>query len=136
MSDDRDNGLSLRVSIIGAGMGGLATALALAKSGCSRHITVYETASDLGFVGAGIQVAPNLSRILSNLGVLHGICTNAVQLDEASIRSLYSIMFLPCVCLLTLLYVCRINHRRRTCPCPAHPYRGQLWFPSSGKFRV
>jgi salicylate hydroxylase len=53
--------LDLRIAIIGAGMGGLGAALALAKKGF-KNIDVYETASNLGFVGAGIQLAPNLAR--------------------------------------------------------------------------
>ncbi|KAJ7754342.1 hypothetical protein DFH07DRAFT_1029305 [Mycena maculata] len=78
-------GSTLRVVIVGAGMGGLATALALAKKGF-EHIHVYETASNLGFVGAGIQVAPNLSRVLQNLGVWEYMMGDAVEMKEASIR--------------------------------------------------
>ncbi|KAF8187977.1 hypothetical protein K438DRAFT_1722766 [Mycena galopus ATCC 62051] len=78
-------GSTLRIAIAGAGMGGLATALALAKQGF-QHIHVYETASNLGFVGAGIQVAPNLSRVLQNLGVWNLMKDDAVEMKEASIR--------------------------------------------------
>ena len=67
-------------------MGGLATALALAKEGFT-HIDVYETASDLGFVGAGIQLAPNMARILDGLGVWEPIAKDATALKGASIRS-------------------------------------------------
>jgi salicylate hydroxylase len=67
MADNKD----LQISIIGAGMGGLAAALAFAKKGF-RHITVYETASNLGFVGAGIQLAPNMLRVLDKLGCWKG----------------------------------------------------------------
>lgn len=67
-------------------MGGLATALALAKEGFS-NIEVYETASDLGFVGAGIQLAPNMARILDRLGVWEPIAEDATKMDGASIRS-------------------------------------------------
>lgn len=67
-------------------MGGLATALALAKEGFTR-IDVYETASDLGFVGAGIQLAPNMARILDRLGVWEPIAKDATPLKGASIRS-------------------------------------------------
>lgn len=67
-------------------MGGLATALALAKEGFT-HIDVYETASDLGFVGAGIQLAPNMARILDRLGVWEPIAQDATPLKGASIRS-------------------------------------------------
>jgi salicylate hydroxylase len=77
--------LDLEIAIIGAGMGGLATALALAKQGF-RHIDVYETASNLGFVGAGIQLAPNMARILDRLGVWKDIEKEAVDLKDTSIR--------------------------------------------------
>jgi salicylate hydroxylase len=68
-----------------AGMGGLTCALAMAKRGF-ENIEVYETASNLGFVGAGIQLAPNMSRILDRLGVWKAIEAEAVILREASIR--------------------------------------------------
>lgn len=66
-------------------MGGLATALACAKKGF-KNIHVYETASNLGFVGAGIQLAPNMARILDRLGVWADIEKEAVDLKETSIR--------------------------------------------------
>ncbi|KAK5124051.1 hypothetical protein LTR85_002248 [Meristemomyces frigidus] len=77
--------LDLEICIIGAGMGGLATALALAKQGF-RNINVYESASNLGFVGAGIQLAPNMARILDRLGVWADIEREAVDLKDTSIR--------------------------------------------------
>jgi salicylate hydroxylase len=66
-------------------MAGLATALALARKGF-ENIDIFETASDLGFVGAGIQVAPNLSRVLQNLGVWDLLKDDAVEVKETSIR--------------------------------------------------
>lgn len=66
-------------------MGGLTTALSLAKEGF-KHIDVYETASNLGFVGAGIQLAPNMARILDRLGVWDEISKDAVDLLTTSIR--------------------------------------------------
>lgn len=66
-------------------MGGLASALALAKKGF-KNIHVYENASNLGFVGAGIQLAPNLVRILSRLGCWDAIEAEATEVLEASIR--------------------------------------------------
>lgn len=77
--------LDLHICIIGAGMGGLATALALAKQGF-HHIDVFESASTLGFVGAGIQLAPNMARILDRLGVWADIEREAVDLKDTSIR--------------------------------------------------
>lgn len=66
-------------------MGGLTCALALAKQGF-QDIQVYETASNLGFVGAGIQLAPNMARILDRLGVWQNIEEEAVVLRDTSIR--------------------------------------------------
>lgn len=75
----------LDIAIVGAGMGGLATALALAKQGFN-NIHVYEYASNLGFVGAGIQLAPNMARVLERLGCWADIEKEAVDLKDTSIR--------------------------------------------------
>src|SRR5271163_1521897 len=66
-------------------MGGLTCALALAKAGF-ENIEVYESASNLGFVGAGIQLAPNMARVLDRLGVWKDIAKEAVVLKSTSIR--------------------------------------------------
>ncbi|KAI1418788.1 FAD/NAD(P)-binding domain-containing protein [Xylaria sp. FL1777] len=81
MADVKD----LRISIIGAGMGGLACALAFAKKGFKK-IDVYETASNLGFVGAGIQLAPNLARVLDRWGCWDKILSEATTITSSSIR--------------------------------------------------
>lgn len=66
-------------------MGGLAAALALAKAG-HKNITIYENAANLGFVGAGIQLAPNMARILDRFGCWKQIAAEAVQCANTSIR--------------------------------------------------
>jgi len=76
---------NLHVGIVGAGMGGLTCALALAQKGF-KHIDVYEYASGLGFVGAGIQMPPNMTRILSRLGCWDTIEKEAVKIYSTSIR--------------------------------------------------
>ncbi|KAI3331508.1 FAD/NAD(P)-binding domain-containing protein [Xylariaceae sp. AK1471] len=81
MSDVKD----LQISIIGAGMGGLACALAFAKKGFKK-IDVYEAASNLGFVGAGIQLAPNLARVLDRWGCWDKIHAEATTVTSSSIR--------------------------------------------------
>ncbi|KAL7627538.1 hypothetical protein AAE478_001731 [Parahypoxylon ruwenzoriense] len=81
MADYRD----LRISVIGAGMGGLACALAFARKGF-KHIDVYETASNLGFVGAGIQLAPNMVRVLDRWGCWDSIEAEATNIKSSSIR--------------------------------------------------
>ena len=68
-------------------MGGLCSALALAKKGF-KDIQVYESASNLGFVGAGIQLAPNMARILDRLGCWDEIAAEAVARKNTSIRGM------------------------------------------------
>ncbi len=60
-----------RIAIIGAGIAGLTAALAFARKGMSCDI--FEQASALTEVGAGLQISPNASRILASLGVLDNI---------------------------------------------------------------
>ncbi|EDU42405.1 UbiH 2-polyprenyl-6-methoxyphenol hydroxylase [Pyrenophora tritici-repentis] len=74
-----------RIAIVGAGMGGLAAALSLAKAG-HKNITIYENAPGMGFVGAGIQLAPNMARILDRLDCWGPIRDEAVQCANTSIR--------------------------------------------------
>ncbi|KAJ5355468.1 uncharacterized protein N7496_012680, partial [Penicillium cataractarum] len=57
----------LNIIIVGAGLGGLATAIALASTG--HAVTIYEQAAQLGEVGAGIQIPSNSTRLLSRLGL-------------------------------------------------------------------
>jgi salicylate hydroxylase len=66
-------------------MGGLAAALSLAKAG-HKNITIYENATNMGFVGAGIQLAPNMARILDKLDCWGPIRDEAVQCANTSIR--------------------------------------------------
>lgn len=62
--------------VAGGGLGGLATALALVRKGYLVH--VLEKAPAFCEVGAGIQISPNGSRMLDNLGVLSEVCEYAV----------------------------------------------------------
>lgn len=57
----------LNIIVAGAGLGGLATAIALARRG--HRVTVYEQASTLGEVGAGIQMPSNSTRLLLSWGL-------------------------------------------------------------------
>jgi len=75
-------------------MGGLTCALALARQGFT-NISVYEYASNLGFVGAGIQLAPNMARILDRLGVWAEIEKDAVNILETSIRRMHTLLSSP-----------------------------------------
>ncbi len=57
----------LKVLIAGGGIGGLTSALCLAKGGC--EVSVFEQAPEFGEVGAGIQLSPNCTRVLHHLGL-------------------------------------------------------------------
>ncbi|KAF2170958.1 hypothetical protein M409DRAFT_51198 [Zasmidium cellare ATCC 36951] len=57
----------LNVVIVGAGLGGLGAAISLLLAGHEVH--VLESASQIGEVGAGIQVLPNSSRVLIQWGL-------------------------------------------------------------------
>jgi salicylate hydroxylase len=58
----------LDVIVVGGGIGGLSAACALSRKGL--RVRVLERASEFGEVGAGIQIAPNCTRILSEYGLL------------------------------------------------------------------
>ena len=49
MADDR----KLEIGIVGAGIGGVMAAIAIARAGA--NVTILEAASQLGEIGAGIQ---------------------------------------------------------------------------------
>ncbi|KAL0066144.1 hypothetical protein AAF712_006768 [Marasmius tenuissimus] len=57
----------LNVLIVGCGMGGLAAAYCMGQAG--HEVTVLESSSSLGEIGAGIQVCPNLARLLVRWGL-------------------------------------------------------------------
>jgi len=72
---------ALPVLVAGGGIGGLSTALALARRGI--RVRVLEQAAAFGEIGAGIQLAPNASRVLDALGVLEDISADAWFPDYA-----------------------------------------------------
>ena len=63
--------------IVGGGIGGLATALAVGRAG--RPVHVVEKAPDFGEIGAGLQLAPNAMAVLDRLGVTAEIARHAVH---------------------------------------------------------
>jgi salicylate hydroxylase len=69
-----------RVIVIGAGIGGLATAGALHRRGF--EVEVYERAAELGEVGAGIQLAPNAVKVLEALGAMEALAPKLCALSE------------------------------------------------------
>jgi salicylate hydroxylase len=56
-----------RILIAGAGIGGIVAALALLQRGF--EVALYEQAAELRELGAGVQISPNGSRVLCELGL-------------------------------------------------------------------
>ncbi|MDB2407516.1 FAD-dependent monooxygenase [Jannaschia sp.] len=80
--------MTVDVTVLGAGIAGLAAAVALRARG--QSVEIVEQAPALTEVGAGVQIAPNGARVLRALGVeLPGAQSQAVHLiDGPSGRSL------------------------------------------------
>jgi salicylate hydroxylase len=77
-----------QVLIVGGGIGGLTAALALARQGIASQ--VIEQASEIKEIGAGIQLGPNVFRMLEVLGLIEPISAlavfpnNLIMLDSIS----------------------------------------------------
>jgi salicylate hydroxylase len=76
---------SRTVVIAGAGIGGLAAALALAKR--NFRVAVHEAAERLEEVGAGIQLSPNAARILMALGLGERLAPHVVVPEEIKVMT-------------------------------------------------
>jgi salicylate hydroxylase len=63
--------------LAGAGIGGLTAALCLARAGF--RVSIFERACVLQEAGAGLQISPNASSILRNLGVLPRLAGAALE---------------------------------------------------------
>ncbi|MFD1880359.1 FAD-dependent oxidoreductase [Paracoccus pacificus] len=70
------------IIIVGAGIGGLTAALALARRGA--RVTVLERAPDLTEVGAGLQISPNGGRVLAALGLSEAL--DAISLPSRGVE--------------------------------------------------
>src|SRR6056297_2885617 len=74
-----------KIAVIGAGIGGLAAAQALARRGAD--VTVLEQSPEIAEVGAGLQISPNGARVLDALGLgqelrQRAVSAQAVQLCD------------------------------------------------------
>lgn len=74
----------LKVLIAGGGIGGLTTALSLARKG--HEVAVFEQAAELGETGAGIQLSPNCTRVLHDLGLEQALRSSAFLPEGAQFR--------------------------------------------------
>jgi len=76
------------ILIAGAGIGGLTAALALAREGF--RVTLFDQMEKLEEAGAGIQLAPNATRILAALGLAERLKATIVQPSTIRLRSGHS----------------------------------------------
>jgi salicylate hydroxylase len=70
-------GTTLRVAVVGAGIGGLSAAVSLRQAGFA--VEVYEQAPELTEVGGGINMGPNAVRVLQRLGLGPGLDRDGVR---------------------------------------------------------
>lgn len=75
----------LRVAIAGAGIGGLTAAIALRAHGVD--VRVYEQATELKALGAGVAIAPNGSRVLTRLGLGGALSAIAGPIRQYAFRT-------------------------------------------------
>ena len=59
--------MSNKILIVGAGIGGLSATIALGLA--NKSVSIIEQSSQLGEVGAGVQLGPNVTKILKRWGV-------------------------------------------------------------------
>ena len=77
--------VSRTIIVAGAGIGGLTAALALARQGF--RVVVLEKAERLEEAGAGLQLSPNASRVLIDLGLQPRLASRAVVPEAISLIS-------------------------------------------------
>ncbi len=73
------------IFVAGAGIGGLTASLALARQGF--RVVVLEKAERLEEAGAGLQLSPNASRVLVDLGLAPRLAARAVTPEAISLMS-------------------------------------------------
>jgi 2-polyprenyl-6-methoxyphenol hydroxylase-like FAD-dependent oxidoreductase len=78
--------MASRTLVVGAGIGGLATAIALRRSG--REVLVLERAPQLAEIGAGISLWPNAINALHRLCIGDGIEAAGAPAHDAAFRSM------------------------------------------------
>ena len=70
-------GRSDPILVVGGGLGGAAAALALGRKG--HRVTVLEQAPELGVIGFGIQLGPNVFSMFDRLGVTDAVMAAALR---------------------------------------------------------
>ncbi|MGW6904685.1 FAD-dependent monooxygenase [Streptomyces sp. NPDC054940] len=75
----------MRAIVVGAGIGGLAATLSLRRAGW--EVTLVEQTPRFTEVGAGIQLAPNATRVLRGLEVLDAVAAQAAHPAHVSFHT-------------------------------------------------
>ena len=83
---------ALPIVIVGGGIGGMATALALSQKNIKS--VLLEQSAEFKEVGEGIQVGPNGYKALEMLGVVDAVKDRAVYTDERHMMNLTTIRHL------------------------------------------
>ena len=73
------------ILVVGGGIGGLSAALALSRGG--HRVDVFEQAPAFAEIGAGIQMGPNVTRRLAQLGLAEGLEAIAARPDALVVQS-------------------------------------------------
>ena len=73
----RKASLALDIIVVGCGIGGLSAAFCLTQAG--HRVTIIESYSVIGEVGAGIQLTPNSTRLLRRWGLGDHLKENAIR---------------------------------------------------------
>ncbi|WP_442023699.1 FAD-dependent oxidoreductase [Nocardia sp. 2YAB30] len=124
------------VIVVGGGIGGLSTAFALSRLGL--QVRVLEQAKEFGEVGAGIQLAPNCTRILDDYGLLEEVQARGVVPDRMVMRDAVDESDLTSLDLRDLerrygfpyLVIHRSDLHVRRPAVPLRPLRAARWRPS------
>ncbi|OKP11289.1 3-hydroxybenzoate 6-hydroxylase 1 [Penicillium subrubescens] len=74
----------MKVVIVGAGLGGLACAIACRREGID--VEILERSPEIHEFGAGIQVPPNGSRIMREFGLLPQLLEKGSQVQDVHFR--------------------------------------------------
>jgi 2-polyprenyl-6-methoxyphenol hydroxylase-like FAD-dependent oxidoreductase len=77
--------MSKKAMIIGAGIGGLCSAIALQKQGF--QVKVFDKAKDFSTVGAGIVLAANALKVLEQLDLTGEVMSQGARVGKAEIRT-------------------------------------------------
>jgi salicylate hydroxylase len=87
MSRIQVNRNGLHVVIVGAGLGGLAAAIACRRGSPPLEVTILERSPEILSIGAGIQLPPNATRVMAHFGLLEKMKeVGAITMEQHTLR--------------------------------------------------